>query len=433
MIYKSGVVGEVTFVDEDFHTIQLPFNPPMFGHIHNTDGTVKGYVLRKPDYEEEVLMLTDGTVPLDGDGHYICPVNWGEDGAWYPSLGSTVITCSPGDSQGAWTWRYGLYDMEARRQILPNAYDRIEIVSESLYTVMQGGQSWLYDDRGGLLYTFDPSEGTIVYNYSWLDWPGYEFYYLNQEHRIFFKQTDFSRHIYYEWMRWGDSFLVVNFDGSDNALTVYDQDGQPLYRNRCDYQYQLIGSDFVFRNRETYVVLDRNLRERHFPAAFGSEYTQVLGYRDGALHIEYGGSETTPEQTFAALYEDGSIRNIHFADAGQPPILYRYPDHYLFVGNNNEILAETDGYISICGDFVIVKERFDDDGRFTMRTDPKAVYALDGRLLLENVYGCIDEGLGPGGGMFVYLDETTCVLLSADGATLPVPAAQAVERQYWGG
>jgi hypothetical protein len=68
-----------------------------------------------------------------------------------------------------------------------------------------------------------------------------------------------------------------------------------------------------------------------------------------------------------------------------------------------------------------------------MRYTPRAVYAPDASLLLDGVLGFIPEAPAPGGGMFVYLDETTCVLLYPDGTTVPVPSAPAVKSVYYGG
>jgi hypothetical protein len=61
-----------------------------------------------------------------------------------------------------------------------------------------------------------------------------------------------------------------------------------------------------------------------------------------------------------------------------------------------------------------------------MNPPPRAVYAPDGTLLLGDVLSFIYEAPAPGGGMFVYLDEATCVLLYLDGTTIPVPNAPVV-------
>ncbi len=79
--------------------------------------------------------------------------------------------------------------------------------------------------------------------------------------------------------------------------------------------------------------------------------------------------------------------------------------------------------------FVLLYEETDPDD--FLRIGPKSIYALDGALLLDNVYGWINEVPAPGGRLFVYLDPETCVLLMPDGSTTPVPAAPKVERIQW--
>jgi len=141
-------------------------------------------------------------------------------------------------------------------------------------------------------------------------------------------------------------------------------------------------------------------------------------------------------QGFRALDMQGNIRTVTYAEAGQPPILYRYHPHhyrYFFVDPDHRAIAETDGHFMIRGAFVLMGERAPSESGYSMRVNPKAVYALDGRLLLDNVYGYIHETLGPNGGLFVYLDERTCVLLSPDGSTTPVPDAPVVELAFTGG
>jgi hypothetical protein len=78
------------------------------------------------------------------------------------------------------------------------------------------------------------------------------------------------------------------------------------------------------------------------------------------------------------------------------------------------------------GNFFVSYEQIHD-----MRSDARAVYDLDGNLLLDNILGYIWDVYHPDG-MFVYLDANTCVLLYPDGRTVPVPNAPYFELEYWG-
>jgi hypothetical protein len=85
------------------------------------------------------------------------------------------------------------------------------------------------------------------------------------------------------------------------------------------------------------------------------------------------------------------------------------------------------GHLWYAGDDFILHSEYIDD----FRLEPRAVYSVVGSLLVDNVFGWVRPA--PGGGIFVYTDPHTCVLLYPDGRTVPVPNAPVVERFYFGG
>ncbi|MDR1691800.1 MAG: hypothetical protein LBR72_00425 [Oscillospiraceae bacterium] len=112
------------------------------------------------------------------------------------------------------------------------------------------------------------------------------------------------------------------------------------------------------------------------------------------------------------------------------PIQYENWGRYSLVDPNGKTVAETDGVMWKFGEFILRSDPADGE---MIRVDPKAVYSPDGALLLDNIYGWVSEAIGPGGGLFVYTDPETCVLLMPDGTTTPVPAAPVVTLEYNGG
>ena len=434
MVYKTGVKGPVTFVGQDLCAIPLPFEPSGFGYIRGDDG-VKGYTLSgAPGYQWEVLMLADGTVPYGADGQYISPANIGEDGAWYDTIGSAVITFRPGLQGYGWEDSlYGLYDMEERRELLPCEYEAICVVNGALFYATKGEQAWLFDEKGRELYALGSADGIrgVPLNYIY----GSEKYYINAHDRIFYRLADVG--FADEIGRWGDYIVALSAGEASGNLMVFDREGRELYRHEyyVGYYggYQTFGEYLLFRTDGEFIMLDSGLKEKRFPIPPLDDDFFIINYIGEELVFDYGGNQSVPEQQYLALNEDGGLRDISFIDAGQPPILYRYPGQYIFVNQYHKTLVETDGYIQLCGNFIVLRESIKTNGMYSMRTDPKSVYAIDGSFQLDDIYGCIDEAPGPGGGIFIYLDGSTCVLLKPDGATIPVPTAPLVEKVYWGG
>jgi hypothetical protein len=319
----------VTFVDERLDIVELPVEPEGYGIIGgHSSRAVLGYALA--DSGRYILMLADGTVPRGEDGQYIGLFDDGHNSSWFPHAGSAVVTLRDG--------LFGLYNVEERREVLPNEYDLIEIIDDALFLAAKGRdenwvfeKAWLFDDRGRDLYTF----GEVEYGYGLVNTRGRQSYgskyYLNIEQRVFFRYADYSQ------------------------------------------------------------------------------------YDAGQIILRAESSQETKE-IFEPVYWDDAIggRNLRDVDGN---ILLSVPNE--------------DGWLFQRGSFALLEKW---DGEMTgMRSNPYAVYNIDGELLLSNVYGYIWDVLGPNGGMFVYLDPNTCVLLYSDGRTVPVPNAPVVELVYWGG
>ncbi|MDR1668610.1 MAG: hypothetical protein LBR76_01455, partial [Oscillospiraceae bacterium] len=379
-VYQTSMAGTVTFVDAELNAVPLPFEPVAYAVVGS------GYAVVPPaefpnQPGEWVLMLGDGSLPTDENGRYYPLMNVGEDSATFDVAGHFAVTCQTSDEyeMGEMT-RYGLYDMKERREILPREYTQIQPAGYQegfgvtmLYTV-KDGQWALTDYSGRVLYNMDGDRFA---------------YELDTENRVFYRISQSAQDPYdvsYYLNRWGGYILVSLPEAPGRAaeLAVADAEGRTLYR-RAYEQFLERGGELYIQMGGEWVALDKDLNER--------------------AASDPGGPE---EET--------------------GPVRYKDPDRYIFVGENGEIIAETDGYIWENGGFILLTERVG-----VMRTDPKTVYAPDGTLLLDNVYGWIDEVLAPGGGLFVYLDPETCVLLTPGGGTTPVPAAPAVEKVYQGG
>jgi len=443
-VYKAGVTGQVTFVGKNLQPFQLPFQPASFGYIQSGN-IVKGYVLMGvPDYRWNVLMLADGTIPRGTDGQYISLVDLGHNSAYFVTIGSTVITFRPIIAGGEWTDSlYGLYDMKEQKELLPCEYEAIDTI-DGFFGVMKDDRVWLVDEKGNEIYAFDPQDAIRVWmNDLGESWSGYDQYYISRAQQVFYRFSDLElwaprwfsdteNDTYRELQRWNEYYITSFTDGTSSVLSVFGPDGRLLYKTDCDYFY-IYNEYLVFKTEDALIVLDGTLREKRFPVPLTDNYLYFRHYDGREIFYEEGGVDGDPLRRYLALDERGTIREATYVEAGQSPILYRYPGHDLFIGPNHEVYAEIDGSILLRGDFAVLLAREDTGGGYSMRADPKTIFALDGRVLLDDIYGCIYEAPGPGGGLFVYLDANTCVLLYPDGSSVPIPGAPIVERMYWGG
>jgi hypothetical protein len=177
---------------------------------------------------------------------------------------------------------------------------------------------------------------------------------------------------------WGDFYVGSSrvFTGSpgrefydgDIILFIFDETGREIYRADCRGYWISMNDEFVIQTKTGFTIMDRDGNFR--VSDEDQEYKDSLHRFGGTILIE------TVKMNFA----------VHFRR---------------------------------------VQDRWWQEEAF-------AVYSLDGEMLLDDIFGAIYEAPGPNGGIFVYLDENTCVLLTPDGRTVPVHSAPVVEKVYYG-
>lgn len=396
--YTVGVQGSVTFVDEQLVPIDLPFKPIDYATIGAWgNNSLVAYALLLPaDHPENngwswVLMLADGTVPRGKDGKYIQMRNYAHNIDEFALAGSAVVTYesitgSNHDEDGypaLEDYRYGLYDLEDQRELLPKEYEIANYLDDWFYFsgipmfyACKDGQGFLFDSKGHILHEFGEVSGLSLRNAG------------------------------YTW------------HSSDRVFSYHNPNGG-LIDNRFDTVY--INKDHLLAHRQWYgisvpnlfVVYDRSGKEL-FRTSERDDAWAAAGFTERAEWVD----PRTEDEFYMHHAEDG-------------PIYYeKATKKYVILDDTDNVLLRADGSLNLYRQFIL-NESYDSED--PMRTDPKAIYALDGSLLADNVYGWIDDIPAPGGGLFVYLDPETCVLLMPDGSMTPVPAAPKVEKVYWGG
>ncbi len=365
-VYRTSLDGPVTFVDAELNPVALPFQPDAYAAFDSA------YALQLPGLGSDqnygwVLMLGDGTVPTDENGRYYELSNVGENGPAFHFAGNAVVTYQTVEAyELGETIYFGLYDMKERREILPREYYSINMAGY----LQDYGATLFFAEKNGQHSLLDPS-GIVLYN---LNGTYYD-YDLDAKNRVFYRRPDDYAFFLDRW----DEYILVFID---DMLHITDTDGQVLFSSEYERYSEVLHDELYFLREGEWYALDKHFNER---------------------------SASEPQE------DTEPVRIDEFG-------------HSVLVAPNGEVVAETDGYIVLLGDFALLFERVD-----IMRTDPKTVYTHDGTMLLDNVYGWIDEVLAPGGGLFVYLDPETCVLLMPDGSTTPVPNPPTVEKAYHGG
>jgi hypothetical protein len=386
-------------------------------------------------------MLTDGTIPLDADGRYIGLL--GDTyyiGSRFHAYGSSVITRRAVEEHDPWRpfqhYLYGLYDMEERRELLPMEYGLIEAVGgrndeNGLYYATRDNTVYLLDSKGKVLWQEDGYDPYVLPHYT--TWGNK--YTLNAEQRMYYRTADIDLVIYDRLTKWGD-YYIRSTQGSSNAfgiLSITDATWQEFYFNQHS---GFIPSDdhVIIMTPYGYDVLEYGGGLRHFPFPAeelqppefifygfdGSEmrYTDAVQNRSYALdeagHVREVGLLTLNP----GVHQGGPVYCVY--DTGVDP----YYGRWQIRDDQGGVLLETENRLLYHNAGFITEHNYSWEETYTT---PRAVYALNGTLLLGDVFGFIPEAPAPGGGMFVYLDETTCVLLYPDGTTVPVPGAPAVE------
>lgn|GEM_PF-6120694 len=219
---------------------------------------------------------------------------------------------------------------------------------------------------------------------------------------------------------WGD---LIHFSASGSLVVTFHEEDYVPYYGLYDLREQRELLPEVYSSLAEYKGL-------YFAVKDGEGY---LLSPDGRVLYEFGETEvilndwgepawhwgyTTDLNEWAAHWEN---------DPGQHDYVGSY-ELYLdgFYEPDGEIVPiETfDGTIRRVGNFILVFFYSGDGLR------PPDIYTLEGQPLHSFIYGFVFEAMGPGGGMFVWLDEHTCVLLLPNGETIPVPDAPEVRRSY---
>lgn len=425
--FKSRVTGEVTFVDENLNLISLPSGTIDYATVNNRDGNVIAYALSIEFYMDRILMLADGAIPTNAEGEYYLLPYTGEDNFW--CLGNTIVTWGVRGS-------YGLYNLEERREVLPCEYTQLHPAADGIYYANKGGETYLLDCGGNVLYSLGYMPGDLHWNeYSYELDPATQTFWLNTYDKPYSKIEC-----------WGDYVLVT----IEPALFISDRDGNVIKRyDAAGYvpangYYTIAGDNLVFMRDDGFYVLDKDLNERHFPRDFLIPMTDMSDFKTPFYYFYSDGEIIWQSYDpieglyyYHVLSEDGSEREEYiYTFTGEQAIIDRGTLAVMYDAQGN-VLIKHDSSIShssrltMFGSYVL-QEYFNDDPS-VWHNEPYAVYALNGTLLLDNVFGYISEVTAPGGGLFVYLDENTCVLLYPDGRTVPVPNAPVVELKYYGG
>jgi hypothetical protein len=387
-MYKTSMSGKITFADENLNPIALPFEPQGYAVI----GGGAAYALHNGT--DWVLMHNDGTT-----AHGITLRDIGENGALFESVGSAVVISRRNSRRDGWL--HGLYDVEQQREILPMEYQELNIApnfSESnpgrklpIFYGVKNGMGYLLDNKGKVLYEMGAADDSA--------WDWNRLYILNQTERKFYKAPGImygNADIIDVW----SGFYIVRGDGADETrrgLFIFDTEGREVYRTEVH-------------------------RSVCFDASFNDGLMIDTG--DGFVFMDENGNFRT--QDFGRLsvgadwHIDGPIYRCHYTRS-----------HIIYDADRNVLLRTDLEPLVKAGDFAVCFRYIDDEMRFL--SEAYAVYDLKGNLLMDDVFGVIWEIPGPGGGLFVYLDENTCVLLTPDGRTVPVHSAPVVEKVYSGG
>jgi hypothetical protein len=431
-VYATGVTGPVTFVDAHINTITLPFEPTGYAHVGSG-----AYALYQAGGWEAILMLPDGTVPRDADGRFIYLYDYYESSFWV--VGNTVITCRM-DRHPTEDWDIyllGLYDMEVRREILPCEY-WIEVVDSRYFYVSGDGRGRLLDEKGNVIYDFGEVPHTeAMVNDQFRQYYLAE-YYINTEARIFYKFP--VRYPSLQIIEWNGYYVIT----AGKTVSFTDRDGNVLYRMN-NWGYQDEGDNILYATPDGFVLLDREMTEHFFPAGLSEAFTHnahLSSYYFDGTEVRYTMQWYTSHSfTYHAVGKDGNVREVpwlemeyrHWSYRGTPSMIryeFNHPRRSAFVDADNNIIAESNSGFAVIGDFVVKLEYLHDPEQ-SERSDPRTVFSPDGTVLLDDILGYVPYG--PGGGIFVYLDPDTCVLLTPDGTVIPVPNAPVVEQVYWGG
>ncbi|MCL2002396.1 MAG: hypothetical protein FWG72_00125 [Oscillospiraceae bacterium] len=444
--FKTHMSGPITFLDESLEPVPLPFAPTWYAPVRSGGGTV-AFTVGIPEKPggHHVLMLADGTLARGADGEYISAYDSYEHS--YTVVGSLVVTSRLFyRSDEAWPqYKYGLFDMETRSELLPCEYDKIEAAEENILFVSKDGFSWLLNSKGDVLYAFGEDDTTGV------DGPygqGYgSNYYLDEKNRAFHRIPVIEGRQMATLEMLGGYYVTRDGGGMDASgpvtgpLYVFDASGLEIYRAR-HYWFTLWEDELIVSHGGGFDVITRNGEIRRFPADLRNQ-TLYAHYLDGEVYwIEYDPLVYDAEVTYR-YYSADEAGNVREWETPETPETVR-PDIEGYADGPVEYNASSELYTLRDTAGNIILETTDSllwNGAFVIRLqpvaghdcyEPAAIYTPGGSLLTDDFYGVVYEAPGPGGGIFVYLDPDTCILLFPDGRAIPVPNAPRVEKTYFG-
>jgi len=417
--YYYGVFGKVTFVDENLDIIPLPFETqryaPVVGHYLD-EPWVKAYGL-----DDGKLMFADGTFPRDADGEYYTLIDDGHNSTVYVNMGgAVVIRAKPGTVDGG----FGLYNLRERRQVLECVYGYIYPIDYGIFTTSKGNTWYLFDEMGKELYShiFEEDSAWLKNN------PGVSIfgveYYLDAKNKLFYKYSDFGFNGYNNLQKWGGYYFITNVkDETWQSVTIIASlDGDFVYRsyNRC---YRDAHDNLIFIGDDRITIIDNDLNETHFLFK-STDYEKIYSanYDGREVTICYAKPNNNGNTEYIAVDKTGNIRQSERYNPQKDKI----PE--IDLKDANGIVVKTvpiNSYrVRRVGDFVIEAVLVDE----VIWSAPKAIYSLNGYILMDDIYGYVNEAVLPDGGMFVYTSSDKCVILYPDGRTVPFPNAPFVKK-----
>lgn len=467
-IYSNSLTGDLIFIDEKINPVKLPFQPVAWNYIYDFDPINQiskpiGYALQEKltywdetilEYirEDYILMLADGTIPLDSDGEYIKLI-WGqfEGPVYFINNGSAVVIHK--------NKKYGIYDLIKQKIILPCEYDSICPV-DSIFYVVSDGYGFLYDKNGNKLYSLGKlteeqlqnKEPFCAYDICEFNcntvngWSAGAEYYLNGTEQLFYKISDNASGIDKGYVNgslssWGK--YIVYSTSDMKRVYVTERNGSVLYSGEC-YNYGVSGEYLALYTTSGFVIVNnKDFTERKFPADLNPNDS----YASGSVFYKFDNDLVYYMKEFwdKELYSVDESGNVLKVKEYDKPVLYVKNDDFepVYVKNDNYYLQDEDenillissykeknenvlyGMLEVHGNFVFLNVPDGGESAYT-----NAVYSRDGKLLAGNIYG-VASSPAPGGGIFVYISPDNCIVLYPDGSTIPVPAAPAVERLLW--
>ncbi|MDR0326235.1 MAG: hypothetical protein LBI19_09100 [Oscillospiraceae bacterium] len=437
--WKNHLSGPVVFVNESLKRVALPFEPLGYQLIStHTDGyKAMAYALKKDTpvfYDLYVLMLADGTIPLNADGEYYLLYSLSEYNL-FSYLGSSVVVCrAETDDNGEQTLLFGLYDMEEKRELLPCEYTSLSPYRGAYGATTPSGMGYIIDAKGNVLYSAGIVEQPGIDN--WVN--------FDLKEQYLYHMPYWPYHGYLGFRKWKGFYIGIgesitasesSFPFSYTHLDIADADGRVFHQTQSgaytvgnEYSAEYSDEYMTILTHSGFEVIDKDGQVKLFP--YNPKKIQNVDFHSDGEFVYFLKNNTGEWQ---ALDQDGNVRDTgtYRKDFVELVVYSHSTSRFGLRDGQQNMIWWTDDCIGIVGELVLASY-MDFDSHGAQPLAPRRVYDLDGNLLIDDVYGFIDDMAGPGGGVFVYLDHDTCVLLYPDGRTVPVPAAPRVQQHTWG-